>query len=168
VNLSARQFHQANLVDMISDIIKKSGIEPKDLDLELTESTIMDFLDETTATLRRLKDLGTHISIDDFGTGYSSLMYLKTFPIDTLKIDKSFVKDIPTNSDDRAITQAIISMGHSLKLEIVAEGVETKEQLDFLRSKDCDIIQGFLFSKAIPADDIPPFLINGLDQKILA
>jgi diguanylate cyclase (GGDEF)-like protein/PAS domain S-box-containing protein len=168
VNLSARQFHQGNLVEMISDIIKKSDIDPKELDLELTESTIMTFLDETTATLRKLKDIGTHIAIDDFGTGYSSLMYLKTFPIDTLKIDKSFVKDITTNSDDRAITQAIISMGHSLKLEILAEGVETKEQFDFLRSHECDIIQGFLFSKPIPADDIPPFLTNGADQKIFA
>ncbi len=168
VNLSARQFHYANLVDIVGDTIRKSGIDAKDLDLELTESTIMDRLEETTLTLRRLKNMGAHISIDDFGTGYSSLMYLKTFPIDTIKIDKSFVNDVTTDSDDRAITQAIISMAHSLKLDVVAEGVETKEQLEILRSQGCDIIQGYLFSKPIPADDISPFLLSDAVQKILS
>ena len=168
VNLSARQFHYANLVDMVGDIIRKSGIDSKDLDLELTESTIMDRLEETTLTLRRLKNMGTHISIDDFGTGYSSLMYLKTFPIDTIKIDKSFVKDVTTDSDDQAITQAIISMAHSLKLDVVAEGVETKEQLEILKSQSCDIVQGYLFSKPIPVDDIPVFLLSDTAKKILA
>ena len=167
VNLSASQFHYANLVDMVGDIIRKSGIDAKDLDLELTESTIMDRLEETTQTLRRLKNMGTHISIDDFGTGYSSLMYLKTFPIDTIKIDKSFVKDVTTDSDDQAITQAIISMAHSLKLDVVAEGVETKEQLEILRSQSCDIVQGYLFSKPIPVDDIPVFLLSDTAKKIL-
>jgi diguanylate cyclase (GGDEF)-like protein/PAS domain S-box-containing protein len=168
VNLSARQFHYANLVEMIDGVIKKTGIDPQDLDLELTESTIMEHLEETTETLRKLKDMGAHISIDDFGTGYSSLMYLKTFPIDTIKIDKSFVKDMTTDSDDQAITQAIISMAHSLKLDVVAEGVETKEQLELLKSQNCDIIQGYLFSRPIPADDIPPLLLNGAAKKILA
>ncbi len=128
----------------------------------------MEHLEETTETLRKLKDMGAHISIDDFGTGYSSLMYLKTFPIDTIKIDKSFVKDMTTDSDDQAITQAIISMAHSLKLDVVAEGVETKEQLELLKSQNCDIIQGYLFSRPIPADDIPPLLLNGAAKKILA
>ncbi len=168
VNLSARQFHYANLVDMVGDTIRKSGIDPKDLDLELTESTIMDRLEETTQTLRRLKNMGTRISIDDFGTGYSSLMYLKTFPIDTIKIDKSFVNDVTTDPDDQAITQAIISMAHSLKLDVVAEGVETKEQLEILRSQSCDIIQGYLFSKPIPTENIAPFLLSDIPKKILS
>ena len=168
VNLSARQFHYANLVDMVGDTIRKSGIDARDLDLELTESTIMDRLEETTLTLRRLKNMGVRISIDDFGTGYSSLMYLKTFPIDTIKIDRSFVKDVTTDSDDRAITQAIISMAHSLKLEVVAEGVETKEQLELLKSQSCDIMQGYLFSKPIAVDDVPPFLQSDAAQKILS
>lgn len=167
VNLSARQFHYANLVDMVGDTIRKSGIDAKELDLELTESTIMDRLEETTLTLRRLKNMGTHISIDDFGTGYSSLMYLKTFPIDIIKIDKSFVNDVTTDPDNQAITQAIISMAHSLKLEVVAEGVETREQLELLRSQNCDIMQGYLFSKPIPADEIGPFLSSDTAKKIL-
>jgi diguanylate cyclase (GGDEF)-like protein/PAS domain S-box-containing protein len=168
VNLSARQFHYANLVDMVGDTIRKSGIDPKDLDLELTESTIMDRLEETTLTLKRLKNMGARISIDDFGTGYSSLMYLKTFPIDCVKIDKSFVNDVTTDPDDQAITQAIISMAHSLKLEVVAEGVETKEQLELLRSQSCDIIQGYLFSKPLPVDAVAPFLLSDAVQKILS
>ena len=167
VNLSARQFHYANLVDVVGDTIRKSGIDARCLDLELTESTIMDRLEETTLTLKRLKNMGAHISIDDFGTGYSSLMYLKTFPIDCVKIDKSFVNDVTTDSDDRAITQAIISMAHSLKLEVVAEGVETKEQLEILKSQGCDIIQGYLFSKPIPVDDVAPFLLSDAVKKIL-
>lgn len=168
VNLSARQFHYANLVDMVGDTIRKSGIDPKCLDLELTESTIMDRLEETTLTLRRLKNMGTHISIDDFGTGYSSLMYLKTFPIDTIKIDKSFVDHVVTDADDQAITHAIISMAHSLKLDVVAEGVETREQLDLLRSQNCDIIQGYLFSKPIPTDNITPFLLSDFAKKFIS
>jgi diguanylate cyclase (GGDEF)-like protein/PAS domain S-box-containing protein len=168
VNLSARQFHYANLVDMVGDTIRKSGIDPKDLDLELTESTIMDRLEETTLTLKRLKNMGAHISIDDFGTGYSSLMYLKTFPIDTIKVDKSFVNDVTTDPDDQAITQAIISMAHSLQLETVAEGVETKDQLDVLRAQGCDIIQGYLFSKPLPANEISLMLLAQTAQKILS
>jgi diguanylate cyclase (GGDEF)-like protein/PAS domain S-box-containing protein len=168
VNLSARQFHFANLVDMVGDTIRKSGIDARDLDLELTESTIMDRLEETTQTLRRLKNMGAHISIDDFGTGYSSLMYLKTFPIDTIKIDKSFVNDVTTDPDDQAITQAIISMAHSLKLNVVGEGVETKEQLEVLRSQGCDIIQGYLFSKPVPAEEISLLLLSEVSKEILA
>lgn len=168
VNLSARQFHYATLVDMVGDTIRKSGIDPKCLDLELTESTIMDRLEETTQTLRRLKNMGAHISIDDFGTGYSSLMYLKTFPIDTIKIDKSFVDEVITNPDDQAITQAIISMAHSLKLNVVAEGVETREQLELLRSQSCDVIQGYLYAKPMPAEEVTAFLSNDNAKRILS
>ncbi len=168
INLSARQFHYANLVDMVGDTIRKSGIDARGLDLELTESTIMDRLEETTQTLRRLKNMGVHISIDDFGTGYSSLMYLKTFPIDTIKIDKSFVNDVTTDLDDQAITQAIISMAHSLKMDVVAEGVETQEQFEILRSQGCDILQGYLFSKPVPSEDISLLLLSETAKKILS
>ncbi len=168
INLSARQFHYANLVDLISNAVKKVDMDPRGLELELTESTLMDRLEETTETLRKLKDMGLSISIDDFGTGYSSLMYLKTFPIDAIKIDKSFVHDVTTDVDDSAITQAIISMAHSLKLEVVAEGVETSPQLELLRSQGCDIIQGYLFSKAIPPEDIIPLMSNGAAKKVLS
>jgi len=154
VNLSPRQFHYVNVVEMITDILRKTGIDPRSLDVEITESALMERLDEATETLRRLKEMGTHITIDDFGTGYSSLMYLKTFPIDMLKIDKSFVHDIVTDTDDRAITQAIISMAHSLKLEVVAEGVEEEPQLEILKSQGCDIIQGFLFGKPMPPNEV--------------
>jgi len=167
VNLSARQFHYANLVDMVGGVVKQTGIDPEDLDLELTESTIMDHLEETTETLRKLKEMGAHISIDDFGTGYSSLMYLKTFPIDTLKIDKSFVDNVTTDADDLAIAQAIISMAHSLKLEVVAEGVETKAQLEVLRAHGCDIIQGYLYSKPVPVADVATLLTSDFGQKLL-
>ena len=168
INLSARQFHYANLVDLISSVVKKVDFDPRGLELELTESTLMDRLDETTETLRKLKEMGLSISIDDFGTGYSSLMYLKTFPIDAIKIDKSFVQDVTKDVDDLAITQAIISMAHSLKLEVVAEGVETGSQLELLRAQGCDIIQGYLFSKAIPADEIVPLMNNGVAKKVLS
>ena len=168
VNLSARQFHYANLVEMIGGITKKTGVDPRDLDLELTESTIMDHTGDTIATLRKFKEMGAQISIDDFGTGYSSLMYLKTFPIDIIKIDRSFVKDMTVDPDDKTITQAIISMAHSLKLDVIAEGVETQEQLAILKSQGCDIIQGYLFSKPVPGDEIPPLLLNGAAKKILS
>ncbi len=158
VNLSAKQFHYVNMVDMVMSVLQQTQIDPKSLDLEITESTIMEHLEETTETLRRLKEMGCHITIDDFGTGYSSLTYLKTFPIDMLKIDRSFVKDIVTNPDDRAITQAIISMAHSLKLEVVAEGVEEEPQLEILKSQGCDILQGYLFSKPLPAADVTKIL----------
>ncbi len=168
INLSARQFHYSNLVDMISGAIKRTGTDPRGLELELTESTLMERLEETTETLRKLKEMGLSISIDDFGTGYSSLMYLKTFPIDSIKIDKSFVRDVTTDADDSAITQAIISMAHSLKLEVVAEGVETTPQLEVLKAQGCDSMQGYLFSKAVPAADVVPLISNGAAQKVLS
>ena len=124
----------------------------------------MDHLEETAETLRRLKKMGTHITIDDFGTGYSSLTYLKTFPIDMLKIDKSFVHDIVHDPDDRAITQAIISMAHSLKLEVVAEGVEDEAQLEILKGQGCDIIQGYLFSKPVPVEEARVVLDKGAER----
>src|SRR5512135_918072 len=132
--------------------VEEHGLDPKSVELELTESIIKRDAEETVTTLKRLKAMGVAVSIDDFGTGYSSLSYLRRFPIDTLKIDASFVRDIAKDSDDAAITKTIISMAHNLKLKVVAEGVETPEQRDFLLENGCDVMQGFLFCAPVPAD----------------
>ncbi len=150
VNLSASQFRQHDLLEQILQILKETGICPHQLELEITESTIMDNIDAAASTMRALHCAGIRISIDDFGTGYSSLNHLKRFPINTVKIDRSFVRDITTDSDDAAIVGAIISMAHSMDLKVIAEGVETGEQLEFLRKLHCDEIQGFLFSPPVP------------------
>jgi len=158
VNLSARQFAQGNLVEMIRTILSSSGLEARYLDLELTESLVMVDVEYAIGSLEELNDLGVQLSIDDFGTGYSSLAYLKRFPIDVLKIDRSFIRDIPHNSNDAAIADAIISMAHSLGMRVLAEGVETEAQCEFLSRNMCDEVQGFLFSKALPAEEIESFL----------
>jgi diguanylate cyclase (GGDEF)-like protein len=160
VNLSGQHFIRENLLETVSGIIKETGLAPRFLELELTESVVMKNAKETVSTLRSLKDMGLHIAIDDFGTGYSSLSYLKRFPLDTLKIDRSFVQEITTDSDSAAITKAIIAMGHSLKLRVLAEGVETEEQLTFLRDNGCHALQGFLFSKPIPYDELVRFYLD--------
>ncbi|MDQ2695752.1 MAG: EAL domain-containing protein [Pseudomonadota bacterium] len=151
VNLSPRQFAQADVVDMVARILRQTGLDPQYLKLEITESSIMQNLDKTIHTLRDLKAMGVKLSIDDFGTGYSSLNYLKRFPIDQLKIDKSFIRDITTDPDDAAIALAVIAMAHSLRLKVIAEGVETEAQLIFLRARQCDEMQGFYFSRPLPA-----------------
>jgi EAL domain-containing protein (putative c-di-GMP-specific phosphodiesterase class I) len=153
VNLSPRQFNQSELVIDIINILKDTGLPPENLELEITESMVMANPEGATAILRELRAVGVHLAIDDFGTGYSSLGYLKSFPVHTLKIDSSFIKDIPADPDDVAITQAIIAMGHSLRLEVVAEGVESAEQLDFLRNNGCDFMQGFLVGMPMPAEE---------------
>ncbi len=158
VNLSSLQFRQRDLTAMISRVLMDTGLDPKFLELELTESVIMHNASETIAALHELKEMGLALSVDDFGTGYSSLSYLKRFPLDTLKIDRSFVKDINADSDDAAITTAIIAMAHSLNLKVIAEGVETEQQLAFLRQKGCDQVQGYLFSKPIPVADCTQLL----------
>jgi EAL domain-containing protein (putative c-di-GMP-specific phosphodiesterase class I) len=122
---------------------------------------LMERLEEGLKTLFALKEMGVRLAIDDFGTGYSSLAYLKRFPLDSLKVDRSFIKDLPGDADDAAITKAIVAMAHSLKLEVVAEGVETTEQLAFLQQQGCDQIQGFLFSRPVPADQVPELLTRG-------
>ena len=152
VNLSPVQFRRADLYDVVIDALDESGLDRSGLELEVTESMLMNDPKKTCETLQRIKSAGIHISIDDFGTGYSSLSYLKRFPIDALKIDRSFVMDVTTNPDDAAIATAIILMGHSLKLSVVAEGVETESQLEFLRVLQCNEIQGFLFSPPVPPD----------------
>jgi diguanylate cyclase (GGDEF)-like protein len=158
VNLSARQLKQQNLIETIDGVLKQTGLNPDALVLELTETSVMEAVDTTIPILQRLRTMGIHISIDDFGTGYSSLNYLKRFPIDTLKIDKSFVRDITTDANDAAIVKAIIAMAQSLQLKVVAEGVETNEQLTFLRQMGCNAMQGFLFSRAVPAAEFEKML----------
>ncbi len=151
VNLSARQFTQKALEQSISSMLAEVGLAPHLLELELTESMVMSDVEHAITILRNLKALGVHISIDDFGTGYSSLSYLRRFPIDALKIDQSFVKDLTVDVDDAAIVQSIILLAHSLRLQVIAEGVETTEQLAFLRTHGCDQMQGYLFSRPLDA-----------------
>jgi len=152
VNLSARQFKQQGLVEMVIRVLEKTGLDPQHLELEITESILMEHKDRTADALSRFNDLEIHITIDDFGTGYSSLGYLKRFPIKTLKIDRSFIQDIPDDADNVALTQAIIAMAQSLKINVVAEGVETNEQLVFLMNLQCNEIQGFYFSRPLTVD----------------
>ena len=151
VNVSARQFRQGVLVDAVSRILAETGLDACFLEMELTESMIMHNADAVVATLRQLTALGVQLSVDDFGTGYSSLAYLKNLPIDTLKIDQSFVRDIVAGAPDhRVLARAIISIGHSLDLKVVAEGVETEAQLEYLRKHGCDEVQGYYFSEPVP------------------
>ena len=158
VNLSSRQFDDNKLYDTVTGALTSSGLDPIWLELEITESLVMRNADYTFDVLQRIRDMGVHVSIDDFGTGYSSLSYLKRFPVDSLKVDRSFIRDVPQNTDDVAITQAIIAMAHSLGLKVIAEGVETEEQLDFLRKLKCDQVQGYIFSEPIPADEFAVLL----------
>ncbi|MCI0528087.1 MAG: EAL domain-containing protein, partial [Nitrospira sp.] len=152
VNISARLFRQHSLLETVRRALRETRLDPDCLELELTEGTLMENAEITIKTLHELKTMGTHLSVDDFGTGYSSLSYLKRFPIDTLKIDQSFVRDITTDPDDAAIARLIIAMAHSLKLKVIAEGVETEEQLAFLQTQECDEMQGYLFSKPLPVE----------------
>jgi diguanylate cyclase (GGDEF)-like protein/PAS domain S-box-containing protein len=161
VNLSARQFLQRDLVETFARVLRDTGLEPRCLEIELTESIIMEHTEESLASLRDLSALGIRLTLDDFGTGYSSLSYLRRFPIDTLKIDRSFVRDITADPDDAAIVQAVIAMAHRLDITVVAEGVETKAQLDFLCANRCDEIQGFYFSRPVPAEEITQLLREG-------
>ena len=156
VNLSARQFEGTDLVASVERALAESGLPPTHLELEITESLLMEDTERTRSTLLDLKALGVRIAIDDFGTGYSSLAYLTTFPLDCLKIDRSFVHDITTNEDDRTVADAIIGLGHSLRLDVIAEGVETEEQLEIL--KGCDGFQGFLVSRPEPSKTARAFL----------
>jgi EAL domain-containing protein (putative c-di-GMP-specific phosphodiesterase class I) len=158
VNLSPKQFRQKNLVRSITDILARTGLDPRFLELEVTEGSIMEHAEITIRTLHELKSMGIHLSIDDFGTGYSSLSYLKRFPIESLKVDQSFVRDIPGDPDDAAIASAVIALGHSLRLTIVAEGVETVEQLTFMRERGCHRVQGYYFSRPMPAAELPGYL----------
>ncbi|WP_407279783.1 EAL domain-containing protein [Aromatoleum evansii] len=161
VNLSARQFRQENLPQTVRAALSAAGLDPHRLHLEITESTVMHDVDRAVAMLRELNAIGIRVALDDFGTGYSSLAYLKRFPIDQLKIDRAFVRDIASDPEDAAICRAVIGLAHSLDLTVVAEGVETRPQLDFLRANACDEMQGFLFSRPVPAADYAALLAAG-------
>jgi EAL domain-containing protein (putative c-di-GMP-specific phosphodiesterase class I) len=149
VNLSARQFLDPDLVKKVEEALQASGLPPGGLELEITESLAMQTVEATLEMLKRLKSLGVLLSIDDFGTGHSSLAYLKRFPIDRLKIDQSFVREMVTEADDAAIVAAVLLLAKSLGLEVVAEGVEREDQLALLRERGCDKAQGFLFSRGV-------------------
>lgn len=161
VNLSARQFQQENLAKVVAQALRLHDVAAQYLELEVTESAVMQDPEKTVDTLRELKQIGVRLALDDFGTGYSSLNYLKRFPIDSLKIDQSFVRDITTDPDDAAIALTVITLAHSLKLGVVAEGVETEAQLSLLRRHRCDEMQGFYFSRPLPADDFATLLREG-------
>ena len=154
VNISSRQFRGPALVDAVAQALESSGIPPAFLELEITESTLMDDLPQTQMMIDELKKLGVRLAVDDFGTGYSSLSYLSRFPLDTLKIDKSFIRDAPFDEVNAALVEAMIAMAHALGMRTVAEGVERREQLDFLRSRGCDVAQGYFFSAPVPHESL--------------
>ncbi|MBV8034740.1 EAL domain-containing protein [Roseateles sp.] len=160
VNLSAGQFADENLLADVRRVLQETGMDPTALELEITESMLGQDEERCIALLHEFKRMGMKVAVDDFGTGYSSLAKLKLFPIDTLKIDRAFVRDLESNSEDQAIAQAIITIGKSMNMTLVAEGVETEAQLDFLRERGCDLIQGFLFSKALPSHQLAEFSLE--------
>ena len=160
VNISSHQFRDNSFVQDVLDSVAVAGIDTSLLELEITESVLLQDVEKTLVELSVLKEAGISLSIDDFGTGYSSLSYLKRFPIDTIKIDRSFVKDLHRDPDDAAICAAILAMSHQLGLNVVAEGVETREQLAFLRHHKCDHVQGYIASPAISADDFFALLVT--------
>ena len=155
--MSARQFHQTDFVKHVRQSLLASGADPARLKLELTESVVLDNVDVVVSRMRQMNALGVGFALDDFGIGYSSLSYLKRLPLDQVKIDQSFIRDIPGDPNDAAIVRAILAMSHSLGLDVIAEGVETEEQLDFLAQHDCQGYQGYLFSKPLPIEEFEQF-----------
>jgi diguanylate cyclase (GGDEF)-like protein len=160
VNISASQFRQGGLLEIVKDALSDAALDPTYLEIELTESAVMSDPEESVKILEQLSIMDVLVSVDDFGTGYSSMSYLQRFPIDKLKIDRSFISEIVTRSDDASIVRAIVSLAHGLKLKVVAEGVETHEQLEFLRSVGCDEYQGYYFSAALPAGDFAKLIVR--------
>jgi len=158
VNLSASQFHQSELVAELGAILKSTGMAPQALELEITESMVMKDPERAVTIMEALRRMGVRLSIDDFGTGHSSLGYLKRFPINQLKVDRTFVRDLPHNNDDIAITRAVIAMAHSLKMSVVAEGVEHQQQFDLLRAEGCDEFQGFYCRPPLEEAELMRFL----------
>jgi EAL domain-containing protein (putative c-di-GMP-specific phosphodiesterase class I) len=158
VNISGRQFRQTRLKDIVKELLEKTQLPPEFLELELTESLLVEDVEHAVKTMYELKDMGIKLVIDDFGTGYSSLSYLKQFPVDKLKIDRSFITEIVSINSDAAIARAIINLGHSLKLEVLAEGIETELQKEFLIKHGCDFAQGYYFSRPERADVIAGYL----------
>ncbi|UUY10595.1 EAL domain-containing protein [Pseudomonas sp. J452] len=162
VNISAVQFREESFLPMVKGILLESGLPPELLELEITEGVLARDVDNTRDSLLELKRMGVRVAIDDFGTGYSSLAYLKRFPIDVLKIDQSFVRDMLTDRSDSAIIEAIVKLGQALGLELVAEGVETQEQANALHANGCTVMQGYLYSRPIPFEQLCEFLRSGL------
>jgi EAL domain-containing protein (putative c-di-GMP-specific phosphodiesterase class I) len=167
VNVSSRQLTDSRLVEDVELALAESGLDPRFLALEVTESSIMGNAEQTVATLDRLKAMNVRLEIDDFGTGYSSLSYLQRLPFDTLKIDRSFIHELSKGSDSRDIVRAIVEMAHSLRLEVIAEGVETEEQLCQLRELGCDYLQGFLFSKPVDTEAVEWLYLNNCEAGVL-
>lgn len=161
VNVSSRQFRNPNLVSVVEDVLKRTGLDPCWLELEITESTLMGDIAAIVTRMEDLRKLGVSLSIDDFGTGYSSLSYLSRFPITTLKIDRAFIADVQTNPHTAEIARAIIGLSRGLNLEVVAEGAEVKEQVDFLREHGCNLVQGYFYSRPLPAEEFAAMLREG-------
>lgn len=160
-NVSARQIARRAFCDELAEIVKATGIEPDALELEITESAVLDNAEDAIQTLRGVRELGVHLSADDFGTGYASLSYLRHFPLDGIKIDVTFVRDIDSPGGDGSLAAAVVAVGHSLGMNVVAEGVETRTQLDFLRWRECDEVQGFLLSPPLDADEFTALVKSG-------
>jgi EAL domain-containing protein (putative c-di-GMP-specific phosphodiesterase class I) len=166
VNISALEFRDKGFLEGIRAVLHETQLEPRYLELEITEGILMHDVESTVSVFQTLKDMGVRLAIDDFGTGYSSLSYLRRFPVDALKIDQSFVRDIGTDVNAAALVSTIISMGRSLKLRVIAEGVETQEQLDFLQTHQCEEGQGFYFSRAVAADAFATLLAGGMAERV--
>jgi diguanylate cyclase len=166
VNVSSLEFRSEGFLDNVRAILRETGLEPRYLELELTETVLMQHAESTVSVLGALKSMGVRLAVDDFGTGYSSLSYLKRFPIDSLKIDQSFVRDITSSTDDVPIVRAVITMGKSLRQRVVGEGVETEEQMAFLRANGCDEAQGYYLSMPLPAKDFAKLLKPGIGSFI--
>jgi EAL domain-containing protein (putative c-di-GMP-specific phosphodiesterase class I) len=163
INISAKQFRDKNLIKHIETTLLEYSLSPNHLEIELTEATVMEDISEAIAIMKEIKDLGITLAMDDFGTGYSSLSYLKKLPFDTLKVDMSFIKDMDESEINTSIVKTIIELAHTLKLQVVAEGVETKSQAVALREMGCDVMQGYLFSKPLDNDDIAVLLKRNLN-----
>jgi EAL domain-containing protein (putative c-di-GMP-specific phosphodiesterase class I) len=171
VNISGIQLLQSNLLNQVESILKASKLEPKFLELELTESILMENIERASSLLEEFRQRGIHISIDDFGTGYSSLNYLKRLPIDTLKIDQSFIRNIQKDKNDKIIVNTIIAMAHGLEFSVIAEGVENSYQRDYLKEMGCDIFQGYHFGRPLSADTFEQLLeqndhLSGTNEKL--
>lgn len=166
INISVRQFLQPNLCKMVESVLNETGLSPHLLEMEITENVAIQDLAQTQSILNQLKELGIRISIDDFGTGYSSLSYIKHFPVDKIKVDQVFIKDLASDPYDSAIIRAIITLGHSLALTVVAEGVETQEQFNWLKDEGCDQVQGYIVSKPVARDELEPLLVNNCKEQL--
>lgn len=163
VNVSARQFHQADFIEQVRSAVQHHAIDPTRLKLELTEGMLLESIDDTIDTMKALTAIGVSLSLDDFGTGYSSLQYLKRLPLNQLKIDQSFVRDLAIDDNDKAIVSTIISMARDLNLNVIAEGVETEQQRQFLENAGCRHYQGYLFGKPVPVEQFEALLTGGVN-----